>query len=153
MPKEFYTERDIEDLFQRGIRSLQVSENVVLTELAYEKAKGLGVQLITDRADNPPAAPVRPYIAEQQTSRPVPTIGPASSSAESLPKPLIPRVPDEHRHSGERSEPSGGAAVTQKRDDVEQRIRSAVIARLGNQVDAKLLDNIIHRVVKSVGLK
>jgi hypothetical protein len=37
--------------------------------------------------------------------------------------------------------------------DVEARIRSAVIARLGNQVDAKLLDNIIHRVVKSVGLK
>jgi hypothetical protein len=28
-----------------------------------------------------------------------------------------------------------------------------VIARLGNQVDAKLLDNIIHRVVKGVGLK
>ena len=153
MPKEFYTERDIEELFQRGIRSLQVSENVVLTELAYEKAKGLGVQLITDRADNPPAAPVRPYIAEQQTSRPVPTIGPASSSAESLPKPAIPRAPTEPQKSGERNDSTGNVATAQKRDDVEQRIRSAVIARLGNQVDAKLLDNIIHRVVKSVGLK
>ena len=153
MPKEFYTERDIEDLFQRGIRSLQVTENVVLTELAYEKARGLGFQLITDRADNPPAAPVRPYIAEQQTSHPVPTIGPASSPVESLPKPAIPRAPTEPQKSGERSEPPGGAAATQKKDDVEQRIRSAVLARLGNQVDAKLLDNIIHRVVKSVGLK
>jgi hypothetical protein len=140
MPKEFYTERDIEDLFQRGIRSLQVTENVVLTELAYEKARGLGFQLITDRADNPPAAPVRPYIAELQTSRPVPTIGPASS-------------PAEPQKSGERNDSIGNVATAQKRDDVEQRIRSAVIARLGNQVDAKLLDNIIHRVVKSVGLK
>ena len=145
MPKEFYTESDIEDLFQRGIRSLQVTENVVLTELAYEKAKGLGFQLVMDRADNPPAAPVRPYIAEQQVSRPVPTIGPASSPVESQSRPAIPRT--------ERSAASGSADEAQKTDDIEQRIRSAVIARLGNQVDAKLLDNIIHRVVKSVGLK
>jgi hypothetical protein len=153
MPKEFYTERDIEDLFQRGIRSLQVTGNVVLTELAYEKANGLGVQLITDQADNPPAAPVRPYIAEQQVSRPVPTIGPASSSVEPLPGSAIARAPDKPRDTKERSNLSASAVEAQKSDDVEQRIRSAVIARLGNQVDAKLLDNIIHRVVKSVGLK
>ena len=36
---------------------------------------------------------------------------------------------------------------------VEQRIRAAVIAKLGDQVDAKLLDNIIHRVVKGIGLQ
>ena len=137
MPKEFYTEKDIEDLFNRGIRSLQLSENVVLTELAYEKAKRLDVQLITDRADNPPAAPVRPYISEQQTRRPVPTIGPATPAVESQPRPAITPVISQ----GERE------------NDIENRIRSAVIARLGNQVDAKLLDTIIHRVVKGVGLK
>lgn len=130
MPKEFYTEKDIEDLFQRGIRSLQVTENVVLTELAYEKAKRLDVQLITDRVDNAPAAPVRPYISEQQTRRPVETIRSVPSVVESQPNPSQSNA-----------------------SDVETRIRSAVIARLGNQVDAKLLDNIIHRVVKSVGLK
>ena len=130
MPKEFYTEKDIEDLFHRGIRSLQLTENVVLTELAYEKARRLDFQLITDRADTPPAAPVRPYISEQQTSRPVSSIGPATPVVEPQPKPA-------------QSNPS----------DVEAKIRSAVIARLGNQVDGKLLDNIIHRVVKSVGLK
>jgi len=42
MAKEFYTERDIEDLFKRGILSLKVDENVILTELAYEKAKTAG---------------------------------------------------------------------------------------------------------------
>ena len=133
MPKEFYTEKDIEDLFNRGIRSLQITDNVVLTELAYEKAKRLDFQLITDRADNPPAAPVRPYISEQQTRRPVATIGPATPSVESQPA----LAPD----------------PSKKESDIENRIRSAVIARLGNQVDTKLLDNIIHRVVKGVGLK
>jgi hypothetical protein len=131
MPKEFYTEKDIEDLFHRGIRSLKVTENVVLTELAYEKAQRLDFQLITDRADTPPAAPVRPYISEQQTRRPVPTINAAAPVSETQPKP--------------------GAA--QAESDIENRIRSAVIARLGNQVDAKLLDSIIQRVVKGVGLK
>ena len=131
MPKEFYTEKDIEDLFKRGVRSLQVTANVVLTELAYEKAKRLDFQLITDNADHPPAAPVRPYISEQQTPRPVPTIQPSTSVVETQP----------------------GPAPAQAESDLEKRIRSAVIARVGNQVDARLLDTIIHRVVKGVGLK
>ena len=144
MPKEFYTEKDIEDLFQRGIRSLQINENIVLTELAYEKAKRLDFQLITERADNPPAAPVRPYISEQQPRRSVETIGPATLAVEAQPKPVS---------RSDAPNPSSVGFPGQKESDIEQRIRSAVIARLGNQVDAKLLDNIIHRVVKGVGLK
>lgn len=134
MSKEFYTEKDIEDLFQRGIRSLRLTENVVLTELAYERAGRLGVQLISDLADNPPAAPVRPYLSEPQAHVPKPTIGPGSLN-ESPPRSAAP-------------EPA-----SESESDIEKKIRSAVIARLGNQVDAKLLDSIIHRVVKSAGLK
>ena len=140
MPKEFYTEKDIEDLFQRGVRSLRITENVVLTELAYEKAKRLEFQLVTDGADNPPAAPVRPYISEQPPHRPGPTVGPVAPVAESRPKPALRETSAEDSQAG-------------KEGDIEKRIRSAVIARLGNQVDAKLLDTIIHRVVKGVGLK
>ncbi len=65
MPKEFYTERDIEDMFKRGEMSLKVTENVVLTELAYEKANRLGLQLVRTQPDNPPSAPVRPYLAQK----------------------------------------------------------------------------------------
>ena len=133
MPKEFYTEKDIEDLFRRGIKSLQITENVVLTELAYEKAKRLNFQLITDGADNPPAAPVRPYLSEpsvRQTIQAKPMVAPVSPASMTQPNPTPPNT-----------------------IDVEKRIRSAVIARLGNQVDAKLLNNIIHRVVKGIGLK
>jgi hypothetical protein len=64
MPKEFYTERDIEDMFKRGILSVQVNDNVVLTELAFEKANQLGVQMLHEMPLEPPAAPVRPYISE-----------------------------------------------------------------------------------------
>jgi hypothetical protein len=117
MPKEFYTERDIEDMFKRGIMSLQVTDNVVLTELAYEKANRLGMQLIKDRPLEPPAAPVRPYLS--QTRMPEP--------------PAVPAVPAE--------------------TDLAQRIRTAVLAQLGNQVDPALLDVIIQRVLKSTGAK
>jgi hypothetical protein len=129
MSREFYTEKDIEDLFNRGTRSLRVTENVVLTELAYEKANRLGLQLISDRADNPPAAPVRPYLSQIQAAAPKPTIGPTAPT-EAQPRVTPPNT-----------------------DEIEKRIRSAVIARLGDQVDGKLLDTIITRVVKGVGLK
>ena len=61
MAKEFYTERDIEDMVQRGERRLIVTDDVILTDLAYEKAKRLGVELVSPN-DTPPAAPIRPYI-------------------------------------------------------------------------------------------
>ena len=140
MPKEFYTEKDIEDLFNRGIRSLQITENIVLTELAYEKAKRLDFQLISDQADNPPAAPVRPYLSEppaQRAAQVKPTVSPVSAVAMTQPKPAL----------------TPALSPGERRSDIEKRIRSAVIARLGDQVDAKLLDNIIHRVVKGIGLK
>ncbi len=116
MPKTFYTEHDIEDMAKRGIMSLDINDNIVLTDLAYEKAQRLGLKLVRDKADNPPAAPVRPYIAQASASRP----------SEAPPTPTA---------------------------DLPARIRSAVIARLGNQVDSALLDTIIQRVLTSTGVK
>ena len=117
MPKEFYTERDIEDMFKRGVMSLQINENVVLTELAYEKANRLGMQLLREKPLEPPAAPVRPYLSQATK--------PETSAA----------VPA----------PAG--------EDLTARIRSAVLAQLGSQVDPALLDVIIQRVLKSTGVK
>ncbi len=37
MGKIFYTERDIDDLYARGVTSLEVGDNVVLTDLARER--------------------------------------------------------------------------------------------------------------------
>ena len=146
MPKEFYTEKDIEDLVKRGIFSLEVNDNVVLTDLAYEKANKLGMRLVRgNRPDNPPSAPVRPYIAQKQpglTAQPLaqPVGEPAayhSPSTLASPPTVSDVVP---------TQPAGGV-------DLHQRIRDAVIARLGSQVDAKLLDVIITRVLSSTGVR
>ena len=118
MAKRFYTERDIEEMAERGESSLQVSDDVVLTELAYEKAERLGIRLIQPH-ELPPAAPVRPYLSEaQQTS-----------------------CPECH------------AAPSVDKTNLRQRIRAAVAARLGNQVDPALLDTIITRVLNNIGMK
>jgi hypothetical protein len=45
MAKTFYTERDIEDLHARGVTSIDVHNDVVLTDLARERALKLGVRL------------------------------------------------------------------------------------------------------------
>jgi hypothetical protein len=41
--KTFYTERDIIDLYQAGVTELEVDEDVVLTDVARERATGLGM--------------------------------------------------------------------------------------------------------------
>jgi len=127
MPKEFYTEKDIEDMVKRGVMSLAVDENVVLTELAYEKANRLGMQLLRGQADNPPSAPVRPYIAQNSAPKA------AQMPAYTPPAPASP------------------AAASNK--DLTARIKEAVNTRMGSQVDPTLLDVIIDRVLKSTGVK
>jgi len=135
MPKTFYTERDIDDLLRQGVKSLIVDDDVVLTDLAYEKARKLGLELL--RADDqPPAAPVRPYIAKL----PSPS---ASGSAKatvsaSVSVPTIPPTPGGH---------AAGA------DDLHQRVYKAALARLGDSVDPNLLDVIVQRILKSINTK
>ena len=134
MAKKFYTEKDIEDMFRSGILSLEVSDEVVLTELAYEKANRLGLRLVRDQPDNPPSAPVRPYITRLRGQ---PVAPPAGEPAASVPR----RVDDS-------SPPAKDQEIS-----VQDRIRIAVVARLGSQVDANLLDVIIKRVLNSAGMK
>lgn len=117
MPKVFYTERDIEDLARRGVTSVSVTEEVVLTELAREKAERLGVALLREH-DTPPSAPVRPYIAKPTQTSTTPRATPS---------------PDKM--------------------DLREKVRQAVIARLGNEVDRNLLETIITRVLDNVGVK
>lgn len=123
MPKTFYTERDIEDLNARGITSLVVTDEVVVTDLGRERAMKLGMELVREKAkDAPPSAPVRPYIAKQTSPS-------AAAKPASTPSPA------------------------ESKGEIEQRVVSAVKARLGDSVDAKLLETIVKRVIDSVGTK
>ena len=123
MPKTFYTERDIEDLARQGVAALEIDDDVVLTDLARDRAMRLGVELIREH-DKPPAAPERPYIASQAPS--------ASSKASASAVSSAPESSVDHLH---------------------QRVRTAVVARLGDSVDPKLLDTIITRVLQNINTK
>jgi hypothetical protein len=129
MPKTFYTDHDIEDLVKRGVQSLEVNDDVVLTDLANDKARRLGLRLVRSH-DTPPGAPVRPYIAKLSS----PSAGEAAKPTAPVAAPSA-SVP---------SEP------TQFRSELHQRVYQAAKARLGDGVDSKLLSTVIERVLKSI---
>ena len=133
MPKTFYTERDIVDLVNQGVQSLIVDDDVVLTDLAYEKARRLGLELLR-ASDQPPAAPIRPYIAKSP---------PSTSRSTSQVSPMTPPS---------KASPSSVQSSVQN-DDLQQRVIQAAQARLGNSVDPKLLETIVQRVIKSIRTK
>jgi hypothetical protein len=131
--KKFYTDQDIEELFHNGVKSLAMSDDVVLTDLAFEKARTLG--LLAD--DSPPAAPVRPYLSDVKPRHSTTKVDSVSSTFSQSGQPLIPS-PSPQREKGAQ---------------LEKRIREKVFAKLGNQVDAQLLDTIIKRTLKATGMK
>ena len=132
MPKTFYTERDIEDLARRGVISLLEDDDVVLTDIAREKAMRLGIEIV-HQYDQPPSAPQRPYI----TAMVSPSAAKAGSGSATTGS--TGQTPP--------SRPSTGS------DDLSEKVRSEVIARLGDSVDPQLLDTIIRRVLQNTGLK
>jgi hypothetical protein len=90
MPKIFYTERDIEDLYHSGVTTLVVNDDVVVTDLAREKARKLGVELLKEN-DQPSSAPIRPYITEKRSPSAAPSL-PQTPAATPTPATLEDRV-------------------------------------------------------------
>ena len=127
MPKTFYTERDIEDLASRGVISLVIDDDIVLTDLARDKAMRLGIELLREH-DQPPAAPERPYITDLTSPSAIQSARAASDQPSSI-----------------------RSAAASSGDELFQNVRAAVVARLGDTVDPKLLDTIIRRVLKNGG--
>src|SRR5574341_172954 len=136
MPKTFYTERDIDDLVRQGVKSLIVDDDVVLTDLAYEKARRLGLELLRE-SDQPPGAPIRPYIAKL----PSPAASGASRASVNTPPGAPPAT----------TPPSSRKAASD--EDLQQRVYKAAQARLGGSVDPKLLETIVQRVINSISTK
>jgi len=135
MPKTFYTERDIDDLVKQGVKSLIVDDDVVLTDLAYEKARRLGLELLRE-SDQPPGAPIRPYIARL----PSPAASSAAKAAASVPSSTPLATPTSSRSAA-------------NSEDLQQRVYKAAQSRLGSSVDPKLLETIVQRVIKSISTK
>ncbi len=73
MPKIFYTERDVEDLYRSGVATLVVNDDVVVTDLGRERALKLGVELLRE-FDQPSSAPIRPYITDKTSPSAAPAL-------------------------------------------------------------------------------
>ena len=119
MPKTFITERDIDDMKARGVTSIDVTDNVVLTDLAVERAMRHGIKMVRVESSPPPKATYSPSVN------------------------LIAAYPHEPNR------PSNPAPLPVTPTDAElfARIRAAVLARLDGQVNPALLDAVIAKVL------
>src|SRR5512136_2221339 len=131
MPKVFYTERDIENLFKQGVTALKVDENTVLTSLAYDMARKLGLTLEQPQPDAYPDAPIRPYLSQKgelvAPKAPAVEIKPQAAEFKS-PAALKPQALDF------KLLPVEPKPRAESKPDVAARIRSAVNAQMPGQI-------------------
>jgi hypothetical protein len=133
MAKVFYTERDIEDMARQGVTSLDLDDNIVVTDLAREKARRLGLTLVSE-------------LDRQRAARAANTAAPAPvSPPQPAPPAAMPAAPRPAISAPQSSAPAAAA------DDLEARVYSAVKRKLNGQVDDALLRTIVQRVLKSLG--
>jgi hypothetical protein len=78
MPKIFYTERDIDDMKARGLTSIDVTDNVVLTDLALERA--MRYEMKINRIDQ--SAPKATYSPSVNTYAAYPRETPHESTSD-----------------------------------------------------------------------
>jgi hypothetical protein len=110
MPKIFYTEQDIDDMKARGIDSIDITDNVVMTDLAVERAMKHGMKINRRELSSPQAT----YSPSVNTYAAYSREAPRESASDS---------------------------------ELKQKIKAAVLAKLNGQVDEKLLDAVITRVL------
>ncbi|GIK40154.1 MAG: hypothetical protein BroJett011_39870 [Chloroflexota bacterium] len=122
--KTFYTERDISDMHANGVTEIEIDDDVVMTDLARERAIALGLKmkLVAQRSGQPSGLP-RLAVAPQMQLPPA-VVGPSSP----LPAPAAPPPP-----------------ATES--DLAAQVKSAVIARLGTNAHNDLLDQVIPQVL------
>ena len=106
MAKIFYTERDIDDLKARGVDSIDITDNIIMTDLAVERAMKYGMK-----------------INRRELSAPQATYSPSVNTYAAYPRESASDL------------------------ELKQKIRSAVLAKLNGQVDERLLDAVITRVL------
>ncbi len=128
--KTFYTERDIEDMHAQGITEIEVDDDVVLTDLAKDKAISLGIKMKrVEQRSTPPQDSGMPRlaVAPQMQLPPVVHGSPISSTPPSAPSPP--------------------AATIDPDITLINQIKSAVVTRLGTTQYNDLLDRIIPLVL------
>jgi len=110
MAKIFYTERDIDDLKARGVESIDLNDNVVLTDLAVERAMKLGMK-----------------INRRELSSPQATYSPSVNTYAAYPR----EAPRENASDAELKQKIKSAVLARLNGQlVDERLLDAVIARV-----------------------
>jgi hypothetical protein len=131
--KQFYTVRDIEDMHAAGVVDIETHDDVVLTDVAREKAIALGMRLnpVEPSKDGTPDS-VMPRMADMAQTKTMPATVDA-----------MPRTPDSLSSAPALPQKKSGAASV----DRVIKIKAAVVARLGTDKYNDLLDKIIPQVM------
>ena len=126
MSRIFYTERDIEDLAKRGVTEIEVNDSVYLTDLARETMDKFGIKR---------------KVGGGQT---------ASSSVLASPDVANLHAQSAPAASVSHSAPASGGLSAAEKQEVMDKVKSGVIARLGAGVDASVVEKIVQRVVSAL---
>ena len=132
--KQFYTVRDIEDMHAAGVVEIETHDDVVLTDVAREKAIALGMHLKPlEPASDGHQGPRLPRMAAATGTRNPPAAGGAGINPTAAPL-----------------SPSSQAAVGATPTDRVMKIKAAVVDRLGTDKYNDLLDKIIPQVMSQL---
>ena len=131
--KQFYTVRDIEDMHAAGVVEIETHDDVVLTDVAREKAiaLGMGLKPVESTLDDH-QGPGLPRMALAAG-----TENPPAAEGAGLPPGAVPPSPSQAA--------IGGASA-----DRVKKIKAAVEARLGTDKYNDLLDKIIPQVMSQL---
>ena len=133
--KQFYTVRDIEDMHAAGVVDIETHDDVVLTDVAREKAIALGMHLN-------PLEPAR----DSRQGPPMPRMAVAAQTGTTPAAGAMPRTPASQPSAPALPQANSGAAAV----DRVMKIKAAVVARLGTDKYNDLLDKIIPQVMSQL---
>jgi hypothetical protein len=141
--KTIYTERDIADMHANGVTEIEIDDDVVLTDLAREKAitLGLKMKLVAQRSGQPAGLP-RLAVAPQMQLPPAVTT--SATALAPAPPSTLPMV------AGQALLPHPPTQLPPSTDLAAQ-VKAAVIAQLGTSAHNDLLDQIIPQVLAKLG--
>jgi len=121
---------------------LALNDHIVLTDLAYEKARQLGMSLVSPHATTPPAAPIRPYLSQEHQA------GERVRVSDVKGQPAPARSPDSSGAAGFlHSQAEPGTDLDQLRLQLQQQIA----VKFPN-LDKALLGEMIERVLRRFGI-
>jgi hypothetical protein len=153
--KTFYTDHDIEDMAKAGTREIEIDDDVVLTDLAREKALSIGIKLRQKHSAEPVVATGRPLIrplsAVSAGGSPSPSPAPAAAPSRPVPDPPTKPLAADSSPAAAIPASQSSAAGSLSEEEFKRRVKSVLVGRLGSRVPEAMIDAAIVKVLKEDG--